>query len=58
MLPNFITHRQKLCEISAVENLSSRNSGPKIIKIPQDLACTNNPNAGSCYGATRRTLWC
>jgi len=44
-LPNFVALRQKLCEISAVENLCSRKSGPNFTKIGDDLLLTNVPSS-------------
>ena len=41
-LPNFVTLRQKVCEIAAVENLCFRKSGlTKFTKIGADLLRTN-----------------
>jgi len=43
-MPNFIALRQELCKISAVNNLGSRKSGPKFVKIGEDLLRTNAPH--------------
>jgi len=40
-LPNLVAIQQEVYEISAVENLCSQKSGPKFIKIGEDLLRTN-----------------
>ena len=48
MVPNFVTLRQ-VCEISIVENLCSRKSGPKFTKISQDLLRTSAPHCAKFH---------
>jgi len=53
MVPNFVTLRKEMCEISAVkiENFCSQKSGPNFTKIAHDLLRTNACHRAKFYGA-------
>ena len=55
--PNFVTLRQKVCEIFTVENFCSRKSRPKFTKIGDDLPCTNAPHCAKFHRARPNDVW-
>ena len=57
MVPNFVTLRQEVCEISAVENLCCRKTGPRFTKIPQDLLHAPMPVITRNFIALRQTMY-
>jgi len=57
MVQNFVTLLKELCEISTVENLCSRKSGPKITKISQDLLRTNAPHCAKFHRTWPKDVW-
>jgi len=56
-LPNFVTLRQNVCEISAAENFRFRISAPKFSKIVDDLLRTNaSRHAKFCLRSAKRYM--
>jgi len=54
---NFVALRHEVCQISTVENLRSRKSGPKFTKIWDALLCTNAPHRVKFHRARPNDVW-